>query len=717
MKNIEVQNRGTEIRTNNYWDELSSQKMNLDTKEELNQKNNFKTIEEKQDDLLEAANRVREAYREKDRSEALPSANETQRITPDLTTLETKSGDFEHKDNDNHFLSETEQPETTDQKSSLTWMKKKISENYDKQERPRIDKIKAGLSDYKMMNEARRKQVSTRPGLFKQATRFVMDKLGIKISGSEERRNREAMHIALIEYREEEILRQKEWEEKQKIEVAQQKEQEARKAAQERIEKAQREQEELEREMRTARDIAEQNKRNRFEKQRIQEIIEQDLNSRLLKVEDLETEAFSNNPEIQKHEMVFEGSEIPVYDLKGLPFAILSHTVDYRNVDNPLDAIGQNTYREVMKNPGVWNERQDKAMEASGFGTRNENARGDTISTSFRDSEKNIDSYVRGELIYGFEQVSADSIISISNGDGGTSNMAGRSETNLSDPNILDQITGVNGTSIYNEVLLRRYSENGVPKSPDYIITNGTVSETALKHAKFFNIPIINIDRAAYEKKIEKHGEELLDSINGKNDYLELNQKLEELLSMSKYKNRYRSLDSIGRKFDIPTLSYGATALEERLFEVSKLEQQKRLNFIEGVLENYISEIEQATRENKLAPEPDQIKNLNIVVSDVGRQLRSTENSDIHDGFRSVAGNCNNIEISFTMKDRSRTLKTNIYDGENIFELDQAIKSGRVNAEDLKQADSSFYHQFEPLVRRYFEVYRENQKINKESGL
>jgi len=245
MKNIEVQNRDTEIRANNYWDELSSQEMNLDTKEELDQKNKFKTIEEKQDDLLEAANRVREAYREKDRGEALPSANETQKITPDLTTLETKSGDFEHKDNGNHFLNETEQPETTDQKSSLTWMKK-ISENYNKQERPRIDKIKAGLSDYKMMNQARKKQVSTRPGLFKQATRFVMDKLGIKTPGSEERRNREAMHVALIEYHEEELLRKKEWEEKQKIEAEREAEREARIAAQERIEKTQREQEALE---------------------------------------------------------------------------------------------------------------------------------------------------------------------------------------------------------------------------------------------------------------------------------------------------------------------------------------------------------------------------------------------------------------------------------------------------------------------------------------
>ena len=91
-----------------------------------------------------------------------------------------------------------------------------------------------------------------------------------------------------------------------------------------------------------------------------------------------------------------------------------------------------------------------------------------------------------------------------------------------------------------------------------------------------------------------------------------------------------------------------------------------------------------------------------------------TEDSDIHDNFRSVAGNCNDIEISFTMRDGSRTLKTDIYDGENVFELDQAIESGRVSTEDLKQADSSFYNQFEPLVRRYFEMYRENQRINEE---
>ena len=186
---------------------------------------------------------------------------------------------------------------------------------------------------------------------------------------------------------------------------------------------------------------------------------------------------------------------------------------------------------------------------------------------------------------------------------------------------------------------------------------------------------------------------------------------------MPKYKQRWRSLNSIGRKVDIQTLPYGVDTIEERLFEVSKLEQQKRLDFIEDVLENYISEIEQATRENKLAPEPDQIKDLEIVVSDVWRRLRSTNNSDAHNGSRSLVGNCSSINIFFKMKDGSRALDTTIYDGENIFELDQAIESGRVKAEDLKQADSNFYHQLEPLVRRYFEAYRENQKINGESDL
>lgn len=717
MKEVEFQNRDTETKTNSYWDELSNQKMIVSTKEELNQKKNFRATEEKRDDLVKVANRVREAYHEKDRGDFLPSTNETLKVTPDLTTLESKDGDFRYKDNNNYSLSETEQPKISEQTSSLLWTKK-ISENYNKHERSRIDKIKAGFSNDMMRYEAERKQVSAKPSFFKQATRLVIDKLRIKIPGSEERRNREAMHVALVEYHEEKLLREKEWEENIKIEEAQEREREAIKEAQNRIkkaqeeeQKAQKEQEELERDMQGARSSIEREKLRILKAQRIQEIVEKDLNSRLLKVEDLEAETFFDNSEIQKHKMIFEGSEILVYDLKGLPFTLLSHTVDYRNANNPLSEIGQNTYREVMKNPGVWIERQDKAMEAGGYGTRNKDARGDTICASFWDSKTNINSYVYGKLIYGFEQVSADSIIDIFTEDGGTKNIYGKEDTTLSNPNVLDKISRQHADSDYNEVLLRRYSENGIPKSPDYIITDGTVSEIALKHANFFNIPIININKTIYEEKMKARGEELLNSINEKNTYLELNQKLEELLSMREFRKKFGFLSKIGPNI-IPTLSCNADELEKRLFEVSKLEQQKRLEFIEDLLENYTSEIEQATRENKLAPRPNQVKDLSIQVFDARQQISSYEDADKYEDGQSVV---NFIKIFLKLENGFQDLETIIYDGKNYFNREGTIRNDQIKPEELGQEESSFYHKFEPLVRRYFEAYRENRKINKDN--
>lgn len=717
MKEVEFQNRDTETKANNYWDELSTQKMIVNAKEELNQKKNFRATEEKRDDLIEVVSRVREAYCGKDRNDFLLSTNETLKVTPDLTTLESKDEDFRYKDNNNYSLSEIEQPKTSEQTSSLLWTKK-ISENYNKHERSRIDKIKAGFSNDMMRYEAERKQVLTKPSFLKQATRLVMDKLGIKIPGSEERRNREAMHVALVEYHEEKLLREKEWEENIKIEEAQKREREAIKEAQNRIkkaqeeeQKAQKEQEELERDMQGARSSIEREKLRILKAQRIQEIVEKDLNSRLLKVEDLEAETFFDNPEIQKHKMIFEGSEIPVYDLKGLPFTLLSHTVDYRNANNPLSEIGQNTYREVMKNPGVWIERKDKAMEASGYGTRNKDARGDTICASFWDSKTNINSYVYGKLIYGFEQVSADSIIDIFTEDGGTKNIYGKKDTTLSNPNVLNKISRQHADSDYNEVLLRRYSENGIPKSPDYIITDGTVSEIALKHANFFNIPIININKTIYEEKMKARGEELLNSINEKNTYLELNQKLEELLSMREFRKKFGFLSKIGPNI-IPTLSCNADELEKRLFEVSKLEQQKRLEFIEDLLENYTSEIEQATRENKLAPRPNQVKDLSIQVFDARQQISSYEDADKYEDGQSVV---NFIKIFLKLENGFQDLETIIYDGKNYFNREGTIRNDQIKPEELGQEESSFYHKFEPLVRRYFEAYRKNRKINKDN--
>ena len=641
-----------------------------------------KTAEEKREELSRVAEQVREAYQKK-------SENETR----SLVALEQPSQEVANKE------------------VGISSWAKSIADGYAKTERTRVDKIKSDL--YRHINVAviKKKQIAVQPGIFKQAARLAMDKIGIKLQSSEDRRNREAMHVALNEYDEEKRAEEKTLEERQWLESRQEEERVA-------TIKAERDQQEralLLKGMAKGHDVASRSKSERFRRQRIQEIVEKDLNARTLKVEDLEAEVLSGDPEVKKREMAFGGEQIPIYDLEGRPFALLSHTVDYRKSDNPIFEIGQETYRKIMEDPAVWAERLDVAEQKSGFGTRDSDARGDTISASFRDSEKNIDSYFPGDLIYGFEQVEADSVISISNGDGGTSNMAGKDETALNNPDILERLTGAGGTSNYNEVLLRRYSENGVPKKPDYIITvNGVINEVALKHAQFFKIPIINIEREAYEEKMEERGEKILDSISEKDNYLELAKKLDELLSMSKYKKRYHYFNAVGRKFDKPVLPYGANVLEERLFEVSKLEQHKRLEFIESALREYVSEIEQATNKGEVAPESSAlIKDLYASIMDVHNQTRSNKYNDDREPAWSTAGGCSWIDIGFLLKDGGTQLvETRIYDGQRLLNAQQAIENGWMKKSDLEEADSSAYDKIEPVVRRYFEAWRENQRVN-----
>ena len=174
MKNSEIQNSNTEAKENNDWDELNDKKMNLALEKNLDQKDKL-TAKEKQDDLLETTNRVRQAYQEKNRNESSSLSEKTLEVDPGVTNLKFNSEDLKHEHKTAESLDKTRQPETADQKFSLPWSKK-ISESYEKHERPRIDKIKANLPDYRVMNEARRKQISTRPGFLKQTARLVMDK-------------------------------------------------------------------------------------------------------------------------------------------------------------------------------------------------------------------------------------------------------------------------------------------------------------------------------------------------------------------------------------------------------------------------------------------------------------------------------------------------------------------------------------------------------------
>ena len=507
--------------------------------------------------------------------------------------------------------------------------------------------------------------------------------------------------------------RKKKWEERE----AQARKEREQREAQFKAEQERREKESLAKYMAEARGHFESEKKERIRKQRIQEIVEKDLNSRLLSIENLEEEILLENSEVQKRFVEFENSQIPVYDLKGLAFSMLSTTIDYKQIGGFSEALGINSSRAVFDDPAIWVEDYYKASASNDFKENGPNSRGDTISTSYRNSERNRESYVPGELIYGFSGVSADSIINIYIGDGATRNTAGKHDTKLSSPDIINTLEGPDKICPYNEVLLRRYSETGQAKLPDYIIVeNDKISEIALKHAKFFNIPIVNIENSIYREKAIKHGEEIIKSIDWDGDYIDINKKISELTSISEYGQRYDQRKSIGRKCDEPVI-LRSLIQDERTnvcFELSNLEFDRRLGFIKDVLEKAIKYIDNATANGQKAQDFPQFDFFEVNIEDIQNGQWCSCFGDREDQFmRRAPGNCNSIIIDFRIKGTHHNMSTIIFDGENIYKLEEAIACGTKTQEDIDNADSSYYKEIEPLVRDYFRAFRQNHKIKR----
>ena len=145
------------------------------------------------------------------------------------------------------------------------------------------------------------------------------------------------------------------------------------------------------------------------------------------------------------------------------------------------------------------------------------------------------------------------------------------------------------------------------------------------------------------------------------------------------------------------------------------MELKKRLDFIKGVLEEATKEIKQATEKGVSASHIlSQFDFFNVSINDVQNQISSTVYGDEHDSFYSAPGNCSRISIGFRLKGSSRYVETGVYDGERVYKVDEALASGNRTKDEIENSDSSFYDTLEPVVRRYFEAFRENQGIKKE---
>ena len=577
----------------------------------------------------------------------------------------------------------------------------RTADRYAIKERARIDRLKTEISDSWDVSEYENRQIKDEPSTRQKFRRLLMDRLGIRTKKSEDLREREAMAVALRELSDERAAKEQADAEQAAAEVAQR---EAEKAA----EAERKERESLERDMSDARREIERRQDTKIKNERAQEYLERDLNERLLSPDKLEEAVLMETPGVSKRSEKYNDQEIPVYDLKGLPFSILSHTVDYRKKNRPGE-IGTETYKKVMEDPSIWAQRREQAEQASGYGTRDGNARGDTISASYYTSEKNLDSYVSGDLMYGFAGVSGDSVISVSNGDGGTSNTGGRDETKISQGNEITTLEGAGSTASYNEVLLRRYDADGRAKRPDFIVTeNGQISEAAKRHAAYFGIPIVNIERSVYEKNAESRGVELLNSISENDSYEEIDEKIDELKSMSRYKGSFHMIKSIGRAIDAERGIIN-TELDRKMQDIAELELAKRLDFVMDALEKATEEIEAATEAGVRAPAHiPGIESMSIIINDVQNGTEITENNSVAKRALQAPGACNDISLDFKLSGSTHYVSTRIFDGAHPYKPEEARN---LSQEDIDKADSSYFAAFEPVIMKYFEAARENRDM------
>jgi|GEM_PF-1285949 len=438
----------------------------------------------------------------------------------------------------NGNANQTNDQEWADQSDApwLAWLNIAL-DAYQEDERSRVDRLKRDIAsdpDNETLDRYQQERDSRNPSTLRKVGRVALDVMRIHPQSSEQRRDREAMSLAISEH-DAETKSQRQWrdwvQKKQAASERLRQEEEDRKEA-----------EALERDMVEAMDVMRQRSHELTIGQRNQEIIEREINSRLLTVDKLEEEVLSGSHEVSKGVIDHDGAQIPIYHLRGIPFSMLSHAVDFRRPSWQNEGhIGVGTSKALFNDPSIWSKHEEDALADKSYNYDVYNTRGNLISASYINSESNIDAAYKGKLRYGFGKVVGGSFLDFRIGDGGTLNYKDSSSIDSSVRGIdyNEVLDGLNrprpGRGGYNEVLLKRYSDTGLPLLPSYIITeSGEIADQALRHAKYFNIPIIDINREIYDKKYEDHIEKLIDSLGRDADYVEV-ARVNDLIHMVDY--------------------------------------------------------------------------------------------------------------------------------------------------------------------------------------
>lgn len=199
------------------------------------------------------------------------------------------------------------------------------------------------------------------------------------------------------------------------------------------------------------------------------------------------------DPSVSVTNQKYNGTDIPIYQCAGNPFHLLIHVIK----DSP------NQNKEVKIKPEkIINDPLEWTI---GTGI-------DYISTSLI-----TDDYIygcapavgRGDfLIYGFNNFETGSLLATYPGDAGTSHDTKYKRKDVVKLNTFDNPQTLTETldgadfSFYNEVVLQRKTQK-----PDFIMCYDGCNETALKHAAFWQVPVIVIETRKYEEKYQEEYE------------------------------------------------------------------------------------------------------------------------------------------------------------------------------------------------------------------
>ena len=220
---------------------------------------------------------------------------------------------------------------------------------------------------------------------------------------------------------------------------------------------------------------------------------------------------------IYYHNLQTDEYKIDVYDLNGLPFKYLMHDVKYRFSDP--GSTGYKTTKKLLSNPAFWMRNQSERAQGQ-YWTPNQEA--GTICCSFRSTDTQLATVPGDGLVYGFTNIRPKSLLKTYISDGHTPSDSGATESLgsiSSNPNDLLY----NQQGAYNEVTLGRYDNNGQPYEPDFIlVSNNNISDYAITHAFYYDIPIINIDNQAYTNQQRQNILESVDGIADSDNYDDL---------------------------------------------------------------------------------------------------------------------------------------------------------------------------------------------------